>query len=93
MNVNGQICSNAIQYSACSSNSDCGCLSYSFSDDIGVCGLLTQSCSNFVPCQSPFDDCAQSGYVCVRHPQCNSSPVCYPPSMFDLSACPPAISN
>ncbi len=93
MNVNGQICSNATQYSACSSNSNCGCLSYSFSNTMGVCGLITQSCSSFVTCQSPNDACAQSGYVCVRHPQCYSSPICYPSTMFDQSTCPPIPGN
>ncbi len=93
MNVYGQICNNASQYSACSTNSNCGCLLYSFSDTTGVCGLLTQSCSSFVPCQSPNDACLQSGYVCVRHPQCSSSALCYPSTMFDQSSCPPIPGN
>jgi hypothetical protein len=92
VNVNSQICSNAAQYSACSSNSACGCLSYSFSDTAGVCGLITQSCSLYTPCQSQNDACLQTGYVCVRHPQCSSNPICYPPTSFDQNACPPVIS-
>ncbi len=91
MNVNSQTCSNAVQYSACSSNSECGCLSYSFSDAVGVCGLVTQSCSLFVPCQSPNDACTQTGYICVRHPRCSSSPICYPSTSFDQNACPSVI--
>ncbi len=79
MNVNSQICSNAVQYGSCSSNSACGCLSYSFSDTMGICGLLTQSCSEFVACQPPNDACAQIGYVCVRHSRCSSNALCYPP--------------
>jgi hypothetical protein len=61
---------------------------------MGVCGVVTGSCSSFVSCQSPSDVCTQSGYVCVLHTQCSSSPLCYPPTMFDQSACPPIpVSN
>lgn len=93
VDVNSQACNNAAQYSSCSSNSGCGCLSYSFSDTMGVCGLLSQSCSEFVACQSPNDACAQTGHVCVRHPQCSSSPLCFPSSMFHDDVCPPVIGN
>jgi hypothetical protein len=89
VNVNSQVCNNAVQYSTCSSNSGCGCLLYSFSDTMGICGLTTQSCSLFVPCQN--DACTQTGYICVRHPQCNSNPICYPPTSFDQNSCPQVI--
>jgi hypothetical protein len=88
VNVNSQTCNNATQYSACSLNSQCGCLSFSFSDSWGVCGLLNQSCSQFASCQSPNDACVQPQHICVRHPRCSSTPVCYPLSSIDQSACP-----
>jgi len=91
VNVNSQICSNAAQYTACSLNSGCACLSYSFSNTTGVCGLVNQSCSLFSSCLSPNDGCAQTGYICVRHPRCSSNPICYPPTSFDQNACPRVI--
>jgi hypothetical protein len=86
--VNGQRCQGASQYGTCSSNSECGCLSYSFSDYFGVCGIVTSSCSQFTPCQSSFDTC-QPQHVCVRHPRCDSRPLCYPMSMIEENRCPP----
>ncbi len=91
--MNSQTCNNATQYSACSLNSQCGCLSFSFSDSWGVCGLLNQSCSQFVSCQSPNDACVQPQHICVRHPRCSSTPVCYPLSSIDQSACPIRTGN
>jgi len=88
VNVNSQTCESATQYSACSLSSECGCLSLSFSDNLGICGHLGQSCSEFSPCQSPNDACAQSQHICVRHPRCSSSPLCYPLSLIDQSVCP-----
>lgn len=84
----GQQCANAATYTGCSANSNCGCLPYSFSDTMGVCGDVSVSCSQFVACQSPNDACAQSGYICVRHPSCSSLPICYPVSLIDDSVCP-----
>ncbi len=86
VNVNSQTCNGAIQYSACSLNSGCGCLSLSFSDSFGICGALNGSCSQFTPCQN--DACAQVQHICVRHPRCSSIPVCYPLSSIDQSVCP-----
>lgn len=55
---------------------------------MGVCGLLTPSCSSFSLCQSSNDACTQSDHVCVRHPRCNSQPLCYPLSLIDENTCP-----
>lgn len=82
-------CDNADEYNSCSLNSDCGCLLYSFSVTKGVCGSLTQTCSDFVPCQSPNDICPQSGYICVRHRRCHSLSLCYPLTMTQEDICPP----
>jgi hypothetical protein len=86
VNVNSQTCDGATQYSACSFSSGCGCLALSFSDSFGICGLLNQSCAQFTPCQN--DACAQLDHICVRHPRCSSTPVCYPLSLIDQSVCP-----
>jgi len=88
VNVNGQTCNNATQYSACSLNSGCGCLSLSFSNSWGICGLLNQSCAQFTACQLPNYACAQFEHICVRHPRCSSTPVCYPLSLIDQNVCP-----
>ena len=62
-------------------------MTYAFPNTIGACGLLTQSCSEFVPCVAPNYLCSQSGYTCVYHPRCNSNPVCFPSTMLDQSVC------
>ncbi len=91
-NVNGQTCRGMSQYSSCSSNGECGCLQYSFNNNYGICGILTSSCSQFVPCQTPFDACSQ-GHVCVRHPRCDSRSLCYPMSLGQQNRCPPVIGK
>lgn len=93
MNVNSQACNSTVEYSPCSSNNNCGCLPYSTSEGEGVCALLTQSCSSLVSCQSSYDTCAQSEYICVRHSRCSSSPLCYPLSMVDQDICPETIGK
>jgi hypothetical protein len=75
------------QYSACSTNSQCGCLPFSFSDSFSICGLVSSSCSQFSPCQTPNDACPQQ-HICVRHTRCDSRPLCYPMSMTYQSVCP-----
>ena len=52
---------------------------------MGVCGDVRSSCSQMAPCQSPDDTCAQTKYICIRHTQCDSRPLCYPLSMADDS--------
>ncbi|CAF4217803.1 unnamed protein product [Rotaria sordida] len=93
VNVNSQTCSGISQYGQCSSNNGCGCLHLSFTDDIGICALIGVSCSRLSPCQSPNDACQETDHICVRHPQCNSQPLCYPLSMVDQRLCPPAMTT
>ena len=86
--VSSQICTDSTDYGACSSNPSCGCLLDVNNGDTGLCGLWTLSCSSLAACQTPYNTCAQSGYVCVRHPQCSLLPVCYPSTSIDEETCP-----
>lgn len=88
VNVNSQACNNAAQYSACSTNTDCECLLYPSSDSMGICTFLVESCSGLVPCESSTNTCVDSGHICVRHPRCNSLPLCYPSILASDSMCP-----
>ncbi|CAM4830533.1 unnamed protein product, partial [Rotaria magnacalcarata] len=58
------------------------------SDKSGICGFLWVACSRLDPCQTPGNTCEKPDHKCVRHPQCNSAPVCYPISMIDKQICP-----
>jgi hypothetical protein len=87
VNVKSQTCQGTYQYAQCSSNSACGCLSLPFADNIGICALLGVSCSRLSPCQSD-DSCEKTDHICVRHPQCDSRPLCYPLTMTDQRLCP-----
>ncbi|CAF3842976.1 unnamed protein product [Rotaria sordida] len=89
VNINGQTCHGKSQYDLCSSNNECGCLQLSLSNNVGICAILDLSCSRLQPCQSPGDTCETTDHVCVRHPRCNSSPLCYSLSMIDQRLCPP----
>ncbi|CAF5054576.1 unnamed protein product, partial [Rotaria sp. Silwood1] len=93
VNINGQTCHGKSQYDLCSSNNGCGCLQLSLSDDIGICAILDLTCSRLKPCQSPDDTCETTDHICVRHPRCNSSPLCYPLSMIDQRLCPPFLTS
>ncbi len=88
VNVKSQTCENASQYGLCSSNSACGCFPITFADNIGICGLISVSCSRLSPCQSG-DTCQNADHICVHHPRCSSTPLCYPLSMTDQRLCPP----
>ncbi|CAM4971838.1 unnamed protein product [Rotaria socialis] len=81
-------CREASQYSQCSTNKDCGCFPLTTSDKSGICGFLWVACSRLDPCQTPGNTCEKPDHKCVRHPQCNSAPVCYPISMIDKQICP-----
>ncbi|UJR06796.1 hypothetical protein I4U23_011083 [Adineta vaga] len=87
-NVHSQTCHGTIQYGHCSSNNGCGCLHFSYADDVGICAVLGLNCTRLSPCQWPYDTCERADHVCVRHPQCNSSPLCYPLQMVDQQLCP-----
>ncbi|CAF4201031.1 unnamed protein product [Rotaria sordida] len=89
VNINGRTCHGKSQYDLCSSNNECGCLQLSLSNNVGICAILDLSCSRLQPCQSPGDTCETTDHVCVRHPRCNSSSLCYPLSMIDQRLCPP----
>ncbi|CAF3656677.1 unnamed protein product [Rotaria sp. Silwood1] len=93
VNINSQTCHGKSQYDLCSSNNGCGCLQLSLSDDIGICAILDLTCSRLKPCQSPDDTCETTDHICVRHPRCNSSPLCYPLSMIDQRLCPPFLTS
>lgn len=88
--LNSQTCIVEIQFNTCSSNSACGCLPLSNSNTLGICGLRNASCSEFAPCQSPNDSCAQPEHVCIRPPRCGSPLICYPLWMADQTLCPPS---
>lgn len=90
--VKSQTCVSTSQYGVCSSNSACGCLPISFTDNIGICSVIGVSCSRLSPCKSD-DTCENTDHICVHHPQCSSSPVCYPLSMSDERLCPPMRSK
>ncbi|CAF2046393.1 unnamed protein product [Rotaria magnacalcarata] len=86
--ISSETCRDASQYSECSTNKDCGCFPLATSDKSGICGFLWVACSRLDPCQTPGNTCEKLDHKCVRHPQCNSAPVCYPISMIDKQICP-----
>lgn len=86
--VNGQTCSGTYPYGPCSSNSACGCLPLSFTDDVGICAVLGMSCARLSPCRSSDHSCDSPNHICVQHPQCDSRPLCYPLVMVDQRLCP-----
>lgn len=86
--MNSQTCNVATQFTTCSSNSECVCFPLSNSNTLGICGLRNASCSDFVPCQSPDDSCAQPEHICISPPRCGSPRLCYPLSMTDQTLCP-----
>ncbi len=88
--VKSQTCTS--QSGLCSSNNACGCLPITFSDNIGICGLLNVSCSRLSPCR-PDDTCQSADFVCVDYSQCSSTPLCYPLLMIDRRLCPPMLSK
>ena len=87
--MNSQICQGISQYGQCSTNTACGCFHMTDANDIGICGFLWAPCSQLVPCGSSNNACDNPDHICVRHPRCNSLPVCYPVSMIDQRICPP----
>ncbi|CAF1312888.1 unnamed protein product [Adineta steineri] len=87
--VKSQLCRKTPQYGPCSTNSACGCFHMVGSnDDAGVCGFLWPTCYRLVPCNSSGKSC-QSNTICVRHPECDDRPLCYPVEMIDQTMCPP----
>ncbi|CAF0767858.1 unnamed protein product [Adineta ricciae] len=86
--VHGQTCHGISQYGQCSSNRGCGCLHFSLADDVGICAVLGLNCTRLSPCQWPDDTCEKADHVCVRHPHCNSNPLCYPLHMVNQRLCP-----
>ncbi|CAF0934639.1 unnamed protein product [Adineta steineri] len=62
-------------------------------DDTGVCGFLWPTCSRLVRCNSSDNSCLQPNTICVRHPQCEDYPLCYPTAMIDYKMCPPMKSK
>ncbi|CAF4351507.1 unnamed protein product, partial [Adineta steineri] len=87
--VKSQLCRKTPQYGSCSTNSACGCFHMvGTNDDAGVCGFLWPTCYRLVPCNSSGKPC-QSNTICVRHPECDDRPLCYPVEMIDQTMCPP----
>jgi hypothetical protein len=82
------ICRDTAQYDPCSTNSVCGCFHKPGAVNKGVCGFLWASCSELVPCKKPSNSCDEPGAVCVQHPDCQSSPVCFPAWMIEEDLCP-----
>lgn len=92
VHVNSQTCQAVGSHGSCSLNPTCKCLHLSFSDDVGICAVVGVTCSKLSPCQAPYDTCAEN-HICVRHPECGPSPLCYPLSMADQRLCPPMTSS
>ncbi|CAF0841510.1 unnamed protein product [Adineta steineri] len=87
--IESQICEKTPQYGECSTNSACGCFHMvGTNNDAGVCGFLWPTCYRLVPCNSSGKSC-QSNTICVRHPECDDRPLCYPIEMIDQTMCPP----
>ncbi|CAF1125019.1 unnamed protein product [Adineta steineri] len=87
--IESQICEKTPQYSECSTNSACGCFHMvGTNNDVGVCGFLWPTCYCLVPCNSSGKSC-QSNTICVRHPECDDRPLCYPIEMTDETMRPP----
>ncbi|CAF1194258.1 unnamed protein product [Adineta steineri] len=87
--IKSQICEKIPQYGECSTNSACGCFHMvGTNNDAGVCGFLWPTCYRLVPCNSSGKSC-QSNTICVRHPECDDRPLCYPIEMTDEIMCPP----
>ncbi|CAF3557607.1 unnamed protein product [Adineta steineri] len=89
-----KICKKTSQYGLCSTNSACGCFHVvGATNNTGICGFRWPTCSRLVLCNSSDNSCSQSNTTCVRHPQCNDLPVCYPVTMTNQSICPPMKNN
>ncbi|CAF4154374.1 unnamed protein product [Adineta steineri] len=87
--VKSQLCRKTPQYGPCSTNSACGCFHMvGTNDDAGVCGFLWPTFYRLVPCNSSGKPC-QSNTICVRHPECDDRPLCYPVEMIDQTMCSP----
>ncbi|CAF3523245.1 unnamed protein product [Adineta steineri] len=90
LRIKSQICEKTAQYGECSTNSACGCFHViGANNNTGIYGFRWLACSHLVLCKSSDNSCSQSDTICVRHPQCNNLPVCYPVTMTDQSICPP----
>ncbi|CAF4499771.1 unnamed protein product [Rotaria socialis] len=87
--VKSQACQGATQYDQCSSNIACGCLPLMNIDNSSICVLLHVKCSDLVSCAENSRVCYRPAHQCVRHPQCHSTPVCYPEAMALQVLCPP----
>ena len=54
-----------------------------------MCALAGVDCARLNPCRSTDYICEDPNFICVRHSQCSSQPVCYPLVMMDRRLCPP----
>ncbi|CAF4660136.1 unnamed protein product [Rotaria socialis] len=88
-----QTCFNMEQYGACSTNSACGCLHHFYSNSLGLCGFVHDTCSDFVPCGPPLHSCNDTKSVCLSHPRCHNLPICYPVLLTAPEICPPVTSQ
>ncbi|CAF1226629.1 unnamed protein product [Adineta steineri] len=89
-----KVCKKTSQYGLCSTNSACGCFHVLGANyNTGICGFRWPACSRLVLCNSSDNSCSQPDTTCVRHPQCNDLPVCYPVTMTNQSICPPMKNN
>ncbi|CAF1425838.1 unnamed protein product [Adineta steineri] len=89
--VKSEICENTSQYGECSTNSACRCFHIvgTNKNNTGVCGFLWPICSRLVPCNSSDNSCLHPNTICVRHPECDDRPLCYPIALTHESYCPP----
>ncbi|CAF1192952.1 unnamed protein product [Adineta ricciae] len=88
-----QICDGLLQYDKCSTNPSCLCLHSVSSNATGICALQSATCSELVSCVLNTSPCSQPNHICVRHPQCQNQPVCYPLSMATNQLCPPVVDK
>ena len=84
-----QTCQGVMQYNQCSLNIACGCLPLVNIDNGSICALLHIRCSELASCAFNNRICFQPGYQCVKHPRCQTAPLCYPVDMAHQVMCPP----
>ncbi|CAF1132616.1 unnamed protein product [Adineta steineri] len=73
---------------ACSSNLDCNCFSLSSNSNIGICAVVTLSCTSVVRCNMDNVTCSIESTICVNSTRCGQ-PICYPLAMANKQICPP----
>ena len=92
--VKTQFCSGIAQYDRCSTNTGCACLHIPGAINVGICSYLSSItvCSELVKCDNN-NRCDTTEHLCLHHPKCSSTPVCYPVPADNEQRCPPIPSK